>query len=152
MFICADGYLSSDEDEHLWTKTVTFGVRDDDDEPDETGYVRTESWSRAHRHGWRKNHTSVGPRLWPDEWVQGREAILPEPREFAEIDYTPKRRLRKMFKKHGLQVIVKMASIELTPEKPHFPSGSWHVSCLCLFPTIGRVLDTESSVYRLKAR
>ncbi|KAL7896284.1 hypothetical protein HDV64DRAFT_270587 [Trichoderma sp. TUCIM 5745] len=118
---------ASDEDEHLWTKTVTFGVRDDDDEPDETGYVRTESWSRAHRHGWRKNHTSVGPRLWPDEWVQGREAILPEPREFAEIDYTPKRRLRKMFKKHGLQVIVKMASIELTPEKPHFPSGSWHV-------------------------
>lgn len=132
VFVCTDGCLSSDGDEHLWTESMTFGVPDDDDEPDETGYVRTSHFDTI-RYRWRPVHTSVGPLLSPGEWVQGREAILPEPEEFEEIDYTPRRRLRKMFKEHGLQVIVKMASIELTPEKPHFPSGSWHVSCLCPF-------------------
>lgn len=106
---------------------MKFGIREDDDEPDETGYVRSRSFDGL-RYSWRGVHTSVGPTIYPGEWLQGREAILPEPREFAEIDYSPKRRLRRMFKKHGLQVIVKMASIELTPEKPHFPAGSWHVS------------------------
>lgn len=33
--------------------------------------------------------------------------------------------LRERFK--DLQVIVKMASIELTPDKPTFPAGGWHV-------------------------
>lgn len=28
---------------------------------------------------------------------------------------------------HGLQVIVKLATIELTPEKPEYQGGSWHV-------------------------
>lgn len=130
--MCADGCLyGSDEEERLWTKTATFGVQDEENGIDDNGYicVRPFGW---YRNRWRGVHTSVGPFRIPGEWLQGREAILPEPREFAEIDYTPKRRLGKMFKKHGLQVIVKMASIELTPEKPHFPSGSWHVSCLCL--------------------
>jgi hypothetical protein len=27
----------------------------------------------------------------------------------------------------GLQVIVKLANIELTPEKPEYDGGSWHV-------------------------
>jgi hypothetical protein len=44
------------------------------------------------------------------------------------VDYAPKQSLREKFKEKGLQVIVKMASIELTPEKPEFPAGSWHVS------------------------
>ncbi|KLO91927.1 Uncharacterized protein LW93_14823 [Fusarium fujikuroi] len=35
--------------------------------------------------------------------------------------------LREKFKKEGLQIIVKMASVELTPEKLEFPAGSWHV-------------------------
>ncbi|PWI65084.1 hypothetical protein PCL_07383 [Purpureocillium lilacinum] len=43
------------------------------------------------------------------------------------MDYTPKQSLRKKFKENGLQIIVKMASIELTPEKPEFPSGGWHL-------------------------
>jgi hypothetical protein len=134
VYLCfADDRLYSDEeDEGLWTKSMMYGIRDESyDEDEDTGYVRTEHF---HQYRYRRyaNHTSVGLRLNPSEWLQGREAILPEPREFAEIDYTPKRRLCKSFKKHGLQIIVKMASIELTPEKPHFPAGSWHVSCLCL--------------------
>lgn len=31
------------------------------------------------------------------------------------------------FKESGLQVIVKLANIHLTPEKPEYPGGSWHV-------------------------
>lgn len=117
---------------------MRFGIRDqyqdedEDDDDDETRYVRSEPFNLI-MHAYRDIHTSVGPTIVPGEWVQGREAILPEPEEFEEINYSPKRRLRKMFKEHGLQVIVKMASIELTPEKPNFPTGSWHVSCVCLF-------------------
>lgn len=36
-------------------------------------------------------------------------------------------KLCNKFRDSGLQVIVKMASIELTPEKPDFPAGGWHV-------------------------
>ncbi|KAL7917333.1 hypothetical protein ACQKWADRAFT_307037 [Trichoderma austrokoningii] len=117
---------ANDEEEHLWTKAMTFGIRDEYNEEEENGYVPSRAFN-AYRNRWHKVHTSVGPTVYPGEWLQGREAILPEPREFAEIDYKPKRRLRKMFKEHGLQIIVKMASIELTPEKPYFPVGSWHV-------------------------
>lgn len=39
----------------------------------------------------------------------------------------PGERLVNKFKDMGLQIIVKMASIELTPEKPEFPVGGWHV-------------------------
>lgn len=35
--------------------------------------------------------------------------------------------LQDTFRKRGLQVIVKLASIELTPEKPTYAGGSWHV-------------------------
>jgi hypothetical protein len=35
--------------------------------------------------------------------------------------------LREWFKDQGLQVIVKLASIELTPDKPRYSGGSWHV-------------------------
>lgn len=75
---------------------------------------------------------SMGETLLPGKWVEGQDAILPEPKKFEEIDYTPPQRIQEKFKEHGLQVIVKMASIELTPEKPYFPAGSWHVSLLLL--------------------
>ncbi|KAM0269429.1 hypothetical protein ACHAQH_009744 [Verticillium albo-atrum] len=35
--------------------------------------------------------------------------------------------LEKEFRDRGLQVIVKLSSIELTPEKPDYTGGSWHV-------------------------
>jgi hypothetical protein len=43
------------------------------------------------------------------------------------IDYYPSQHLRDKFQRHGLQMIVKMASVELTPDKPEFPGGGWHV-------------------------
>jgi hypothetical protein len=35
--------------------------------------------------------------------------------------------LQDSFRADGLQVLVKIASIELTPEKPVFPRGNWHL-------------------------
>ena len=43
--------------------------------------------------------------------------------------------LKRDYAHRGLQVIVKLANIELTPEKPDYEGGTWHVegqlvSCL----------------------
>lgn len=61
-------------------------------------------------------------------WRVLRKPRLPEP-IFKDVDYEPAsgQRLFDKFRKSGLQVIVKMASIELTPEKPYFNPGGWHV-------------------------
>lgn len=56
--------------------------------------------------------------------------MLPEPDDEAEVNYLCQESLREKFKDTGLQVIVKMVTIELTPEKLDFPMGSWHVSSL----------------------
>ncbi|KAF2126696.1 hypothetical protein P153DRAFT_368765 [Dothidotthia symphoricarpi CBS 119687] len=62
------------------------------------------------------------------KWHSVRKAAMPEP-PFTEVDYAPKagKRLIDRYRESGLQIIVKMASIELTPEKPEFPVGGWHV-------------------------
>ncbi|KAF2495402.1 hypothetical protein BU16DRAFT_389520 [Lophium mytilinum] len=36
-------------------------------------------------------------------------------------------KLQDTFREKGLQVIVKLASIELTPDKPDYEGGSWHI-------------------------
>ena len=63
-------------------------------------------------------------------WKHIRDPILPEPDDMSKVDYLCRESLREAFKATGLQVIVKMATIELTPEKPEFPIGGWHVSVL----------------------
>jgi hypothetical protein len=62
------------------------------------------------------------------KWELLRKPVIPEP-IYEEVDYepTPEERLSKKFASSGLQVIVKIASIELTPDKPEFPVGGWHV-------------------------
>jgi hypothetical protein len=35
--------------------------------------------------------------------------------------------LKVKYGKRGLQVIVKLANIHLTPEKPKYEGGTWHV-------------------------
>lgn len=63
-----------------------------------------------------------------EKWQRYRAPIYPEPKTYAPVNYSPTKSIREIFKDEGLQIIVKMASIELTPEKPEFPGGSWHVS------------------------
>jgi hypothetical protein len=62
------------------------------------------------------------------KWKILRKAKFPEV-AFEEIDYARPEgtRLIDRFRDYGLQIIVKMASIELTPEKPEFPVGGWHI-------------------------
>ena len=73
--------------------------------------------------------------IWDDyeaseDWTRANRILQrPEPRSFE-----PYRRpideqvnLRKDFGEQGLQVIVKLANIELTAEKPNNDGGSWHV-------------------------
>ena len=65
-----------------------------------------------------------------ENWTRANRILQrPEPRSFE-----PYRRpideqvnLRKDFGEQGLQVIVKLANIELTAEKPNYDGGSWHV-------------------------
>lgn len=64
------------------------------------------------------------------KWKRIRDPILPEPDDVTKVDYLCQESLRETFKTTGLQIIVKMATIELTPEKPEFPVGGWHVSFL----------------------
>ncbi|MGW1181424.1 DUF4246 domain-containing protein [Streptomyces drozdowiczii] len=68
-------------------------------------------------------------RVWRvalDEWYENRRPIIPDapdytppalPDGFATVDLRGRR----------LQVIVKLATIHLTPEKPGYAGGSWHV-------------------------
>ncbi|KAI1335695.1 hypothetical protein F5Y15DRAFT_408961 [Xylariaceae sp. FL0016] len=57
-----------------------------------------------------------------------RRPVMPES-VFQDTKYAPEpgKRLVDRFRESGLQVIIKMASIELTPQKPDFPVGGWHV-------------------------
>jgi len=78
------------------------------------------------------------------KWRVIRDAILPEPEEFKPFTFDVGEALGTRFKDTGLQVIVKMASIELTPEKPDFPVGGWHVrtrSTPCLNTHLGSPSD-----------
>lgn len=65
-----------------------------------------------------------------EDWKETNRVLkLPEPRDFESyarlVDYEVD--LRKQYGGQGLQVIVKLANIELTPEKPTYEGGSWHV-------------------------
>ena len=64
------------------------------------------------------------------EWEKStRILIQPEPgkyRPFTQPAYTNVD-LRNQFGSHGLQVIVKLANIELSPDKPNYEGGAWHI-------------------------
>lgn len=53
--------------------------------------------------------------------------VRPEPGVFEPLPSPPKLNFREVYGKRGLQVIVKLANIELTPDKPEYDGGSWHV-------------------------
>ncbi|KAI1938132.1 hypothetical protein LOZ66_003721 [Ophidiomyces ophidiicola] len=93
------------------------------------GEHETEYWDRLYR--------------WENEI---RKLVLPEPGEFMPrpviskyhflADYKGKPNmvpeehivdLYADYKESGIQVIVKLANIHLTPENPTYPGGSWHV-------------------------
>ena len=65
-----------------------------------------------------------------EDWVRANRVLQrQEPRDFEpyQPQVAAQFSLRERFGKRGLQVIVKLANIELTPEKPTYGGGSWHV-------------------------
>ncbi|RAL03357.1 DUF4246 domain-containing protein [Aspergillus ibericus CBS 121593] len=64
-----------------------------------------------------------------EEWRRARPIRQPEPGAFtpSRPSYTGPVDLRTRFRDDGLQIIVKLANIELTPERPDYGGGSWHI-------------------------
>jgi hypothetical protein len=60
-------------------------------------------------------------------WYSTRKIIQPEPGEFKPREFEEKANFLKHFPEGKIQVIVKLANIELTPEKPDYEGGSWHI-------------------------
>lgn len=120
----ADVVLSDDE---AWFGDDGVEVEDDEDAASEDSYS---SSMYAEEHGGLSRLERV--------WQLLRKPVLRDPEPYEALNYDPYRDvgdtkdncggLFKKFRESGLQVIVKMASIELTPEKPEFPVGGWHVS------------------------
>jgi hypothetical protein len=82
------------------------------------------------RAGYRENNRwgKREERLLEAKWEIVRKARM-EAVPFNDVPYAPQpgKRLADKYHNSGLQIIVKMASIELTPEKPEFPVGGWHI-------------------------
>ncbi|KAG8706765.1 hypothetical protein FRC09_002239, partial [Ceratobasidium sp. 395] len=63
-----------------------------------------------------------------DEWGSGRPINLPEvPPEGYVLGSLEKRSTWYSLAGKTIQVIVKLANIHLTPEKPEYAGGSWHI-------------------------
>ena len=104
----ADERLNRDKKSESSDPEASIEVEEGSDEADESQYEAQE------------NSHSINKKVQPQ----------PDPFQDPDDFYVPKEsaRLSEKFKDSGLQIIVKMASIELTPEKPEFPIGGWHVS------------------------
>lgn len=85
-------------------------------EPDESDYDTEEAYEEAVR-AWEE----------ADEWW-GQEGplIIPDAPEFTPPEL-PDEIARVNLRDQRLQVIVKLATIHLTPDKPEYAGGSWHV-------------------------
>ncbi|KAK8017786.1 hypothetical protein PG993_014112 [Apiospora rasikravindrae] len=91
-----------------------IGVSESDDEYDERLEMLEDS---DEYRDWKEEHQVLIQRE-PHDYVPFKSAI---PEGHAHID------LRTRFADTGLQVIFKLANIHLTPEKPRYPGGTWHV-------------------------
>ncbi|OQE44441.1 hypothetical protein PENCOP_c002G08786 [Penicillium coprophilum] len=64
-----------------------------------------------------------------EKWESSRPIRLPEPTEFEICEHENSNfiNLSGQFGHEGLQVILKLANIELTPERPDYGGGNWHI-------------------------
>lgn len=61
-----------------------------------------------------------------DDWWENRRPVIPDAPAFTPPEL-PDASARVDLRGRRLQVIVKLATIHLTPDKPEYPGGSWHV-------------------------
>ncbi|KAJ2771901.1 hypothetical protein IWQ56_001602, partial [Coemansia nantahalensis] len=61
-----------------------------------------------------------------EEWLENRQFLHPQPDAFV----APETMAPVSLRGRRLQAIFKMSSIELTPEKPEYEGGNWHVEAM----------------------
>ncbi|MCQ4205950.1 DUF4246 domain-containing protein [Streptomyces longispororuber] len=61
-----------------------------------------------------------------DAWRENRHPVVPDAPAFTAPE-APEDSARVDLRGRRLQVIAKLATIHLTPERPEYPGGSWHV-------------------------
>ncbi|GAA3388051.1 DUF4246 domain-containing protein [Streptomyces roseoviridis] len=61
-----------------------------------------------------------------DEWWENRRPVVPDAPAFTPPEL-PDASDRVDLRGRRLQVVVKLATVHLTPDKPEYPGGSWHV-------------------------
>lgn len=71
-------------------------------------------------------HPEPGADLSYEEWKSYRRPSGSEEGSSPRRDYHGVH-LENEFEKQGLQIIVKLASVELSPEKPEYEGGNWHL-------------------------
>lgn len=91
-------------------------------EDDDDFYERRSEWEKATRKAVQPEPGAFHPptvrnHMRSEYFVPGTDTLRPE----MTVD------LVRDYRHRGLQVIVKLANIELTPEKPSYEGGSWHV-------------------------
>ncbi|MDF6022540.1 DUF4246 domain-containing protein [Streptomyces sp. JH34] len=101
----------------LRIKADPFGWYDSEPEyPDKSSHGDDEAYTEA-LHAWEEAM---------DSWWETRRPVVPDAPAFDPAEL-PDDSARVDLRGRGLQVIVKLATIRLTPEKPEYPGGSWHV-------------------------
>ena len=92
-------------------------------EPEEMPEVDGEDFWEALEWKWKRVRHVAHPE--PDnfqDWKDELQSYKLEPGSLQD-----RMLLQREFRAKGLQVIVKLASIELTPDKPSYPGGNWHL-------------------------
>lgn len=94
-----------------------YGWYDSEPEyPDESDYSDDDAYDEAVR-TWEEAQ---------DDWWENRCPVVPDAPAFTRLE-VPDESARVDLRGRSLQVIVKLATIHLTPDKPEYPGGSWHV-------------------------
>ncbi|WP_406289759.1 DUF4246 domain-containing protein [Streptomyces sp. NBC_00209] len=98
-------------------KANPYGWYDSEPEhPDEDDFGDTEAYEEAME----AYEAAV------DDWYQDRRPVVPDAPEFTAPEPCDASG-RVVLRGRRLQVIAKLATIHLTPEKPEYAGGSWHV-------------------------
>ncbi|RSO09213.1 DUF4246 domain-containing protein [Streptomyces sp. WAC 05379] len=94
-----------------------YGWYDSEPEhPDKASYGDEQAYAEAVR-AWAEAQ---------DDWWENRSPVVPDAPAFTPPEL-PDVSARVDLRGRSLQVIVKLATIQLTPEKPEYQGGTWHV-------------------------
>jgi hypothetical protein len=113
-------------EDHNWDEAFKDGTWRNDDMVDMADALH---WKFKRTRG--VVHPEPGEDYSYDEWKAGRSLKQRRngygyQKEVLRHEYYQVN-LEKEFRDQGLQVIVKLASVELTPEKPEYSGGNWHL-------------------------